>query len=666
MYWFRDYTFSAIVFWLVTASAWSFGGWLIIRYLFILKPREYLITGFAAGAVLFIWEVNLVGRFLPVKLAMYLSSASILALGSWMTIKRKNYYELLDDFKAWPQLITFLIFLYVFTIFGKGLTLYDEPKNLSLISLIATGDIPPHFYMNADFLMLYHYGFHIIAASLVSLGGFFPWSAFDITKAIFGAYSVILIYLLAARYLKSFAKSMLAVIVLLFATGTRYLLFLFPDFILNAANKQIFPYHANEFILFSDYLSRRYVSSPNMAFPFIAGFMNGNWVLSFMVYMQSGSYAVHITILLLLWLVAGNSSNKWSALFYAIILSGWALAWESSYLLIIAGTGILIIFEWLKTKKLNLNNPLLQGVILSGFIAIFQGGALSEVIQKLLYSSGAVAAEGYSEYPVSISLIWPPVIYNWNFGNLIITSPIQLIVGLVELGPIIFLSFHISKMAWKKYQNGDLFSGILIISCWVGFVIPMVLSLWVGANIKKFSEHALIVWTLMVMLWIWEDKGKFSSFTSGFAAVALSLMVFGGVVNTGISLASAKTDILSDFLNGMDARVSKSTWDKLPKDSLVFDPEGWRATTLTGRLTVASPGGLHARTDEWTELYNNGVPKNFIDAGFNFVYMDNNWWKAMGQNRRQEFSAPCVTEVASFYLEGTKEFRKLLDVHRCN
>lgn len=665
MYWLRDGSIVTVIPWLIAAAAWSVGGWFIIRNIFKLERGENLITGFATGALIFIWEVNLIGRILPVEVAMFLSAGLILAVGCWLVIKKNDYSELLTDLKAWPQIIAFLLLLYVFTIFGKGITLYDEPKNLSLISIIATGDIPPHFYMNAGFLMLYHYGFHILAASLMTLGGFFPWSAFDFSKAIFGAYSVVLVFILATRYLKTFVKSMLAAVGLLFVTGTRYLLFLLPDVFFNTANEQIFPYHTASSIPFSEYLSRKSVASPNMAVPYINGFMNGNWALSYMVYMQSGSYAVHMTIIILLWLLVGRSTTKWTTLLYAVILASWALAWESSYLLIIAGTGVLIIFEWIKTKKLKLDHPFILGAILSGVISIFQGGALSEVLQKLLYSAGATSVQGYSEYPVSIGLIWPPVISNSRLGNLAVTSPVQLIVGLLELGPIIFLSIYITKLAWKRYLAGELFSGVLIISCWIGFLIPMFFSLWVGSNIVKFSEHALMIWTLMVMFWIWENRGKFSSFTSGFAAISLVLMVFGGIVNTGITFASARTEILSDFINGMDANIAKSTWNDLPKDALVFDPEGWRATALTGRLTIASPGGLHARTDEWTELYNTGVPTDFVHAGFNYVYMDKNWWKLMSLDRRVEFSAPCVIEVATSYQNDPNDFRKLLDVQNC-
>ncbi len=667
MYWLMADSVTAVFLWVITAGMWSIGGWLIVRSLFRLDPNENIFIGFSSGIIFFIWEVNLLGRIMPVKIAMILSAALLLLVGVYLLIKDRSYSSLLLDLRAWPQIIAFLVLLYVFTIFGRGVTLFDEPKNLSLISLIAAGDIPPHFYMNVDFLMLYHYGFHILGASLVTLGGFFPWSAFDFGKAIFGAYSVILVYLLANRYLKNTIKSILAPVVLLFATGTRYLLFLLPDAFFKIADKQIFPRRDIDaaFIPFSEFLSHKYVATPNMAVPYIYGFLNGIWAYSYMIYIQAGSYAVHLTVLFVLWMLIGRSDSKWSIAFYAVLLSVWALAWESSYFIIIAGAGILIVVEWIKNKKIPINNQFFLAAVLSGFIAMFQGGTITEILRKLLFSAGVVAAQGYTEYPISVGFIWPPVIFSSGMGDLVLSSPVQLIVAIFELGPIIFFSVYITKIAWQRYKTGEVFTGVLIVSCWIGFIIPMILFTWFGKDITKMTEHALMIWTLMVVFWIWDQRGRLSSYLSGLAVISLILMVFGGMVNTGITFASARTDIISDFLDGLDSRVAKETWNKLPPDALIFDPDGWRATALTGRFTKASPGGMHARTPEWQRLYDSGMLSDFVSSGFNYIYMDEKWWKSLPAERRQDFSDKCITEVSGYNQDGNKKFRRLLDISNC-
>jgi hypothetical protein len=71
----------------------------------------------------------------------------------------------------------------LFLSINRGLAILDEYQNLPLVSIIAAGDLPPHFYLNPAQRMDYHYGQILLAAGLSRLGGFFAWSAFDILRA---------------------------------------------------------------------------------------------------------------------------------------------------------------------------------------------------------------------------------------------------------------------------------------------------------------------------------------------------------------------------------------------------------------------------------------------------------------------------------------------------
>jgi len=61
---------------------------------------------------------------------------------------------------------------------NRGLAILDDYHNLPLVSMIAAGDVPPHFYLNPTNRLAYHYGLHLFSGSLVQQGGLFPWSAF--------------------------------------------------------------------------------------------------------------------------------------------------------------------------------------------------------------------------------------------------------------------------------------------------------------------------------------------------------------------------------------------------------------------------------------------------------------------------------------------------------
>src|SRR3990172_6545266 len=134
-----------------------------------------------------------------------------------------------SDLRVWPWIVVGLILMAIFTRLARGMGIFDEPKNLSIVSTMAAGDIPPHHYLNSTVPFAYHYGFQLFGASLVRLGGLLPWSAFDLSKAISGAYLFLLLALLANRYLDSPWAGLLVAGILAFVTGTRFLLFLAPS-----------------------------------------------------------------------------------------------------------------------------------------------------------------------------------------------------------------------------------------------------------------------------------------------------------------------------------------------------------------------------------------------------------------------------------------------------
>src|SRR3990172_9482356 len=127
----------------------------------------------------------------------------------------------------------------LFTVIGRGLAILDDRKNLSLISMMAAGDIPPHFYMNPVALFRYHYGFQLLGASAVRLGGLFPWSAFDLTKGFAAALSLGAAYLVGWRLGHRSAAGWVTAACLLFGGGARWLLLLLPPTFLAEASAHV-------------------------------------------------------------------------------------------------------------------------------------------------------------------------------------------------------------------------------------------------------------------------------------------------------------------------------------------------------------------------------------------------------------------------------------------
>ncbi|HLE73648.1 MAG TPA: hypothetical protein VI688_05345, partial [Anaerolineales bacterium] len=136
MYWYRDGNLLSLLPWLAAMAAVWLGGWLLATHAFRLQARERLIVGLALGLVLYTWLANLLGHWLSPDLTFTLPALLLLLVGGLLAWRRKEGPWLdRGDLKIWPWLLAGLGLIYVFLLWSKGLTLFDEHKNLSLISI---------------------------------------------------------------------------------------------------------------------------------------------------------------------------------------------------------------------------------------------------------------------------------------------------------------------------------------------------------------------------------------------------------------------------------------------------------------------------------------------------------------------------------------------------
>src|SRR3990170_959629 len=222
MYWFMSGSPTAMLPFMLVCLAWGVGGWLGARRAFHLEAPERIAIGIGVGLAAYLFLANLLGQLLPPGTAFSLAGGIVLIAGLAAHASRPG--GLRQDLSGWPILVGILAATLLFALIGRGLAIFDDRKNLSLISLMAAGDIPPHFYMNPATLFRYHYGFQLLGASAMRLGGLFPWSAFDLTKGFAAALSLGVGYLAGRRLSHRAAGGWLLCAVLLFAGGARWLL----------------------------------------------------------------------------------------------------------------------------------------------------------------------------------------------------------------------------------------------------------------------------------------------------------------------------------------------------------------------------------------------------------------------------------------------------------
>lgn len=81
MYWFYNRNLLDFALFLLLSCGWAFGGVLLVRSVFKLHRIDRILTGLAAGFVLFIGLSNLIANLLPLTQAFWLASLLILFCG---------------------------------------------------------------------------------------------------------------------------------------------------------------------------------------------------------------------------------------------------------------------------------------------------------------------------------------------------------------------------------------------------------------------------------------------------------------------------------------------------------------------------------------------------------------------------------------------------------
>lgn len=656
------------------AGVWTLGGWLIATHAFRLEERERLLVGFGLGMAMYLWFVNLIGHWVGATPTFI--TAAFLVLGAGLVFAWKGDRPLLhrSDLRAWPWIVVGLILMVFFARLARGMGIFDEPKNLSIVSTMAAGDIPPHHYLNSAVNFAYHYGFQLLGASLVRLGGLLPWSAFDLSKAITGAYLFLLLALFAKRYLNFRWAGPLVAGIMAFVTGTRFMLFLVPAGFMTQLNEVIKVRSPDAVVglSLSQAILQGVVLDDGPPAPFLFAYMDGfGWPL--VMALQIGPSVVSFIILLLACLLAPRMKNWVSLLVLVIIFSFWAMVWESSYgLFLIAGLLLAINSIWRQGKKME---EWVKWTILALFFsipfALFQGGATSEIFRKMVFGPGSsvLAIPGEPASLGGFALRWPPAIVSKHLGSLEIFSPPELFVAILELGPVLLFTPWITRWAWRRYRQGDWMLGTAVISAWLGFILPIFFSYEYDRDIVRFTEHGLWIWSMILIIMTIEQASSQSKIFTSLACGGLALMLIGGFVVAGSELSAASQTVLSEQgISYLDSYVARDVWDQLPPESEVFDSIPWRATMITGRLTRVVYGNMsynYGRSLEWEALRGDPTVERFLEKGFRYVYIDGSWWKSLSEVARASLSAPCV-QVVTEQVDGERgDFRRLVDLGQC-
>jgi len=671
-YWTRTGNWVDIAGFVLLCALWALGGLLIVSASFHLKAREKLIAGLAAGFLLFIVLSNLLAQILPLTVAYWLSSGILFLSGLVLALLSKNRPRF--DFRSlrwWPQIAILFAVILGFTMILRGLAIFDDYYHLPMISVMATGDIPPHFYLDPSLHLPYHYGLQVFAAGMVRLGGFFPWSAWDISRAGVFGFTVLLAWLWIRRMTSAQLPAYLGTGLLIFGGATRWLLLLIPPSLLTRMGANLHMDISGMTAggnLVTD-LVNRWPMDGGGPFPFPYAFASG--ILE-PLNMQLGATGAmwEMTILLLLLLWKPRKTSFAGTLTISLLLASLALSAEHVFAAVFAGLVIVFmvyaIFSAVRHRPLKLAPLAPWGIPLavSAVLALFQGGYITGGFLSLL-----TRLTGHT-YPMvttdfqGFSLRWPPAVPSGHFGPLSLFDPGQIVIMLAEAGPALIL-FPLVIIYWlRNLRQAQRLPQALAAGSMLSLLFPVFFRYGLDFDITRLVGASLWLSYALAFpfIWLWLVNAR-----QGYhllAGLGYAVAVYAGLVMLAVELIAVPVPQTTYYLKYNEGEFARAYWNRLEKDAQILDYYPERAVLLFGRASFAATD-VYKRSSAWEALIASPDPAKVASEGYSYVYMDEKWWQSLSPQLQAAYNQPCVKLVVQMKLTGS-EFRELFNVEACH
>ena len=639
---------------------WIIGGYWIVRFAFRLPEREQVIPGVALGIIVDTWLANLLSLILPIDTAFWLAAALTLLLGAafaWAS-PFQNWIKISIP---WGKVVSFFVLTYIFTMVSRGLAIFDDYAHLPTLSIMAAGDLPPHFPLDPQISYGYHYFMMLFAAQWMRIGGLYPWNALDLVRGISFALMIVLTYSWVERLTFSKLGGLIGGFMAAFGMGTRWILLLLPPGILVWLGQGMELIGSGRLTgaTLSEAINRSWgiEGAGPIAYPF--AFVNGIFSPGVMNHGPNGSINLVIILLLLL------TFNRWrgwrGAVVTTIILAANLLIGETGIVLLLGGFAFIAVLELIRNRSLRLPRQLwiwIGVVLLGSIIGLLQGGALKDI------ALGAIDPEAVSYQTVGFKMIWPPEIVSSHLGVLPLVKPEKVIVALLEIGPVLFALPLLIIFGWKALRASRWYESALAAS---GFIsLAMIVVEFAGSTgVRNTSRMYLFISLSSIffvpLIWMWASKRM--DIWKALAGSLGGVMMFGGVVLAGIQLQAIQYPVYSYFISDLDVQMERDYWNKLEPGALVFDPIVSRSATIFARGSNANYTWYQSKP-EWEKLLASPDPVALNAGGYRYAYYDQKSWDEIPLPVQDQYKDPCVHIIKEIE-DWQHDFRKLIDVSAC-
>ncbi|MCL4531116.1 MAG: hypothetical protein M1282_17125 [Chloroflexi bacterium] len=671
MYWNRTGSILDPLIFIILSLGWIIGGWLLVRRSGRFSKREQLVAGMASGLLLYIMLGNAVAHFLPLYFAFALTSILILLFGVWVS----------RNFKfAWPELIApsvyfpiaaMMVMTGLFTLILRGLGVGDDYAHLPLVSSMAAGDFPPHYSLHPEIFLPYHYALDLFAATAVRIGGFFPWSAWDISRAFVLSLTLTCAWIWLRRITRSKVGAYLGSGLIAFGMGTRWLLALLPKaWIANISSDiQIIGSSAATGDTLAKALFRSWVIDGGPPVPIPFAFANG--ILNPLTYDWAGAASLPLLAMILILMIASRRALRpVGLLLLGVAILSLALSAEHIFVLLTVGGGLAAFINILHLQTpprkilASFSGQFLFVALIAALLSFVQGGVITEFVRTRITGQAGVTAAGTSVF----SLRWPPVFYDSHFGSLSITSWRQLIVLLAEGGPILFLFLIVIYRMRNDFRHHRTFEFGLGIASFLSVIIPLFVSYYVQRDITRFTGFGLDAWLLLSIQPLWNFVRRGLLWKKLVLGFGYAVTVFGGIALFALQATAIISPESSSFISSMDSRISQAYWNRLTPQTMVFDPIGFRGQTVFGRLSIAATNGF--TMSQFVPYLAAPDPHALQKLGFGYIYIDLKYWERLSPEYQQALGSSCAKVIKRLerYNSATGElsdFRVLIDITNC-
>jgi hypothetical protein len=668
MYLFSELNFIPLFLLLAT---WAFGGWLITARVFDLPARERGLVSLGIGLVLGTWLANWLARFMPTPLAFWGAALLTVAFGAALAWPLKRDLFPKEAFQP-GQWLLFFVFVFVFTLIGRGFGFFDDHQNLPPVSIMATGDIPPHFAYNPTLNFGYHYFLLLVASQFVRLASAGPWAALDLaralTLALTLAYGGFLAYRITntcppeghrdrcgGRCQGSRIAESLSITFMAFAGGARWLFLLLPISLQRQLSSSIeligSGADTGPNLITAIYKYWKIEGLGPLPFPFMFG--SGLDASLSMFHNGWGTSAIAMVLLIILLTPhfsqssaedGTTTSGNWRGYIpIVILLASIALANEVTFAFLYIGLAFAALAWVVQKRSLRLPRSLWTWVLvmfLGGLIALMQGGMFTEIARGWLQRQVSGSA-GSTYFQVSFAL-GAPAVLSAHLGLLSLLNPLQWVAILGETGLAVFALPIVLKQLGPFSRDENWFE-----AAWIGSIIISLLMVFVQYTgnagptaASRMLAHFLTVIAIYAvpLVWLWVEKRGENIKT---AALAWGLAtIFSGLSLFGYQLAAMPNPVYAIYLDQLDGQMFTRQWDRLAPNTMVFDPVYPRAATIFGRPTRSSIT-MGENLPEWTSLAANPDPYHLKAAGYDYLYVDLRYFsKYSGVIQK-----PCVKQV---------------------